>query len=131
MRTQTCACRSPSVRDACISRPTHGTYGEDDLPAQLGRAEWLRIEPLGCPAERGHAQTLEQGDLASRRDRCVPVRGQERGQRREHLLGSRLGDPMADAGDAHSLHDTANNNQPVIIPALTNWIATNYKETVT
>ncbi len=36
--------------------------------------------------------------------RPVPVRGQERGQRRQHLLGSLLGEPVAAVGDDHGLH---------------------------
>jgi hypothetical protein len=37
---------------------------DDDVAAQLGRAEWLGVEPLGRPAERGHVQTFAHGHLA-------------------------------------------------------------------
>jgi hypothetical protein len=36
------------------------------VAAQLGWAEWLGVEPLGRPAERGHVQTFERGHLAKR-----------------------------------------------------------------
>ena len=37
---------------------------QHDAPAQLGRAEWLGVEPLGRSVERGHVQTVEHGQLA-------------------------------------------------------------------
>ena len=39
-----------------------------------------------------------------RRGRPVPVRGQERRQRGEQLVGSLLGDPVGAAGDDQGLH---------------------------
>ena len=30
------------------------------MAAQLGGAEWLGVEPLGRPTERGHVQTFER-----------------------------------------------------------------------
>ena len=39
---------------------------EDDASTQLGGAEWLGVEPLGRPAERGHVHTCEYGHLAKR-----------------------------------------------------------------
>src|SRR3954447_22374260 len=62
-------------------------------------------------AQRGHVQTFEHGhlpkrhgDLGSRTSPSVAVWGQERGQRRQHLVGSLLGDPVAAAGNDHALH---------------------------
>jgi hypothetical protein len=34
---------------------------DDDVTLQLGRAEWLGVEPLGRAGERGQMHTLEQG----------------------------------------------------------------------
>src|SRR4051794_26020910 len=45
--------------------------------------------------------------------RAVAVGGQERGQRRQHLLGSLLGDPVAGAGDDHALHVVRGGLHPV------------------
>jgi hypothetical protein len=39
---------------------------QDDVAAQFGGAEWLGVEPLGRPAERGHVHTLEHGQLSKR-----------------------------------------------------------------
>jgi hypothetical protein len=36
---------------------------DDDATLQLGGAEWLGVEPLGRPAERGHVHTCEYGHL--------------------------------------------------------------------
>jgi hypothetical protein len=33
---------------------------EDDVAPQLGGTEWLRVEPRGRPAGRGHVQTFER-----------------------------------------------------------------------
>ena len=41
---------------------------------------------------------------AVRYGRSAPVRGQERGQRGQHLLGSLLEAVMAAAGNDHALH---------------------------
>jgi DDE domain len=63
---------------------------------------------------RGHGQACEHGVLPRRPGRdgglgscastSIAVWGQERGQRRQHLLGSLLGDPVAAAGDHQTLH---------------------------
>jgi hypothetical protein len=34
---------------------------DDDATPQLGRAEWLGVEPLGRAGERGHMHTFEKG----------------------------------------------------------------------
>jgi hypothetical protein len=36
------------------------------MTLKLGGAEWLGIEPLGAPAERGHVHAGEHGHLAKR-----------------------------------------------------------------
>src|SRR5829696_2139337 len=43
----------------------------------------------------------------------VPVRGQELRQRRQHLLGGLLGDPVAGVGDDHALHVVRGGLHPV------------------
>src|SRR5215212_6943879 len=43
----------------------------------------------------------------------VAVRGQELRQRRQHLLGGLLGDPVAGAGDDHGLHVVRGGLHPV------------------
>ena len=39
----------------------HTRIHDGDVAVQPGRAEWLGVEPLGCPAERGHAHMREHG----------------------------------------------------------------------
>src|SRR3954463_12201057 len=62
-------------------------------------------------APRGPVQTFEHGHLpkrhgglGSRTSPSVAVWGQERGQRRQHLVGSLLGDPVPAVGNDQGLH---------------------------
>ena len=50
---------------------------EDDVAAQLGGAEWLGVEPLGRPAERGHVHTPEHGHLAKRPEAGADLVGEQ------------------------------------------------------
>src|ERR671916_645236 len=65
--------------------------------------------PFRPPDARG----IGSGRSSSQATSALAVRGQELGQRRHHLLGSLLGDPVAGVGDDHGLHVVRGGLHPV------------------
>jgi hypothetical protein len=60
----------PGADVRLLAQPVDARQGpevhDDDVAAQLGEAERPGVNPLGRPAERGHAQTFEDTHLAGR-----------------------------------------------------------------
>ena len=75
---------------------------EDDVAAQLGGAEWLGVEPLGRPAERGHVQTVEHEDwaeLGPADPARSPGPGGQEGQRGDRRDGAGSGSHVRAGGE--------------------------------